>query len=95
MAEKKRYKQGHFLGIGIAIGIPIGIPIGLAMGNIAFGPALGLPIGLAIGAGMERKLNPNPIPLSDREQRNIRRGLWIALAAGSAIAAGLVFFYLS
>ena len=78
--KNKRYKKGHFLGIGIAIGIPLGIPLGLAMGSIALGPAIGVAIGLAIGATMESKYNKNPIELPPEEHKKQKR-LGIILAA--------------
>jgi hypothetical protein len=85
--ETKRYKKGHFIGLGIAIGIPIGVPIGLALGNIAYGPAIGLPIGLLIGYLMEKNLNKNPVPISYQEERKIKK--WLMIASGF----GLVLFF--
>jgi di/tricarboxylate transporter len=80
--EKKQYQKGHFVGMGLAIGIPIGIPLGLAIGNIALGPALGLPIGLVIGFMLERKYNPNPIELSEKEVKKRKRVLRATLISG-------------
>ncbi len=74
--RKKRYKEGHFLGIGIVIGLPIGIPTSLIIGNIALGPAIGIPIGLLIGSLLEKKLNPNPIELKNEEIKKQKRILW-------------------
>ena len=84
--KNKRYKKGHFIGLGMVLGIPLGIPIGLAIGSIAIGPAIGVAIGLAIGAAMEQKYNKNPIELAPDEMRKQKK--WGAIFAG----IGLVIF---
>ena len=91
--KKKRYKRGHFLGIGIALGIPLGIPIGLALGNIALGPAIGVPIGVVIGAIMESKLNTNPIELTEKEKKLQKKWGVLALVFGCAVLLLLLASY--
>lgn len=94
MNDETRYKQGHFIGLGIAIGLPLGIPIGLMLGNIALGPALGLPFGLIIGILMEQRFNPNPIPLTEEEKYRQRQwGGW-SVVVGLVVFAVLLTLYL-
>ena len=93
--KQKRYKEGYFIGLGMAFGIALGMPIGLAIGNIALVPALGLPLGLAIGAAMEKKKNPNPILLTKEEKEKRSKVLKIALGVGSVLLlSALVVFFL-
>jgi hypothetical protein len=92
-AKNKRYKRGHFLGIGIALGIPFGIPIGLALGNIALGPALGVPIGVALGAILESKYNADPIELTEREIRRQKTWGVVFLVIGCIVLLGLLGYY--
>ena len=93
--KEKKYKKGHFIGIGLAIGIPIGIPIGIAMGNIALGPAMGLPIGLAIGYAMESKYNPKPIELTSEEKEKQNKWSLISIGIGLLVLAAIVYLYFS
>ena len=92
---QKRYKQGHFIGLGMAIGIPLGMPIGLAMGNIALGPVLGVALGIPIGVAMEKKNNPNPILLTAEEKKVKKRNLLIVLSIGVImLATGVITYFL-
>ncbi len=94
MNNETRYKQGHFIGLGIAIGLPLGIPIGLMLGNIALGPALGLPFGIAIGVLMEQRLNPHPIPLTEEEKARQRKWGWWGMVIGMVVFVLLLALYL-
>jgi len=91
--KNKRYKKGHFIGIGIAIGIPLGIPIGLAMGSIAIGPAIGAGIGVVLGAVMENKYNKKPIELSPKEHRKQKKYGIILAAIGFILFIVLASIY--
>jgi len=93
--EQKRYPEGHFMVVGVAIGISMGIPIGVALGNIAIGPSLGVPMGIIIGTVLEKKKNPNPIPLTDKQIRSKRIGLIIGLVLGVVfLITGAIVFLL-
>jgi len=91
----KRYNKGHFIGIGIAIGLPLGVPIGVAIGNIALGPAMGLPFGLIIGLLMEKKLNPNPIEISDEEKARQKKLSWIGIVIGILLLISVIALFLA
>lgn len=67
------------MAIGIAIGIPLGIPIGLLLDMIAIGPAIGVALGAGIGAYMEKKYNPDPLPISAEDDKQ-RKKVILALA---------------
>jgi len=94
MEQTKRYKKGHFLGIGIAIGLPIGMPIGLILGNIAYGPVIGSFIGIILGIIMERRLNINPIFPSSEELLKRNKWLWISFTLGMLIFSLLAILYI-
>ncbi|WP_319508975.1 hypothetical protein [uncultured Methanolobus sp.] len=87
--EEKRYPKGHFIAIGMAIGIPLGIPIGLLLGMIAIGPAIGVAIGVGIGTYLEKKHNPNPLPMTIEEEKQRKK---ILLALGGIFLLGLFAF---
>lgn len=91
--NKKRYRKGHFIGIGVAMGIPLGLPFGVAIGNIALGPALGLPIGLAIGIAMEKKLNTDPIEPTEDDKKKQKIWSYIGITIGLMLAIGLAILY--
>ncbi|MCQ6962514.1 DUF1269 domain-containing protein [Methanolobus chelungpuianus] len=77
--QEKRYPRGHFMAVGMAIGIPLGLPIGLLIDMIVIGPLIGVAIGAGIGAYMEKKYNPNPLPISVEDDRQ-RKKIILALA---------------
>lgn len=93
--KQKRYKKGHFFGLGIAIGIPLGMPIGLALGNIGIGPAIGAIIGIPIGFALEKKNNPHPIPLTKEEKRKKKKIASILIGAGIILFSifAMLFFF--
>lgn len=66
--QDKRYPKGHFMAIGMVIGLPLGIPIGIVLGMIAIGPAIGLALGVAIGTILEKRYNPQPLPMSAEQE---------------------------
>ncbi|ETA67845.1 hypothetical protein MettiDRAFT_1281 [Methanolobus tindarius DSM 2278] len=70
--QEKRYPKGHFVAAGMLIGLPLGIPIGMVLGIFAIGPAIGIVLGLGVGWYLEKKYNPEPLPLApeDEDQRN-------------------------
>lgn len=80
-AKPQRYREGHFMGIGIAIGMLIGFASGLILGIVTgdtsmfiiLGPGGGLAIGVAIGAALEKKYNPNPRPPTPEEKKMLKR----------------------
>jgi hypothetical protein len=76
--KKKKYPEGHFLGMCMGIGIAIfsgfGIPISIATNNFGFigiGPALGVAFGLSIGQSIENKYKKEGRirPLTVKEQK--------------------------
>ncbi|WP_406660149.1 hypothetical protein V7O66_09860 [Methanolobus sp. ZRKC3] len=87
--QNKRYPKGRFMGLGIAIGLPLGIPIGLLLGMIAIGPVIGVVIGLGIGTYMEKKHNPNPLPLAAEEEERRKK---IMMALGAFFLLGVLAF---
>ena len=90
----KRYPENYFLNQWMALGIPLGLPVGLALGNIALGPAIGVALGVGIGSIIEKKKNPNPIPLS-KEVKSRQRKFGIAaiiLGIIIAIIATIMYF---
>ncbi|SFM47472.1 hypothetical protein [Methanolobus profundi] len=90
--QEKRYPKGHFIAIGMLIGLPLGIPIGIAMGIMAIGPAIGLALGLGIGTYLEKKHNPNPLPMTPEEEDQRRKIL--AVLAGVFLLGILMFIAL-
>ena len=96
--EKKKYPEGHFVGMWTAIGIAIfsgvGIPLSIVTKNIAFigiGPALGVAIGISIGQSVENKYKKQGKirPLTKKE----RQGKEIAVYAGiGALILGVIAF---
>ena len=96
MKKQKRYRDGHFMGIGIAIGILLFMPFGFVFwilidnpGFIGIGPAIGVAIGISIGSALEKKYNPNPRPPTPEEKRMIKR--LTILLIGTFILGLLVF----
>ncbi|MDW7733004.1 MAG: hypothetical protein SCH66_11320 [Methanolobus sp.] len=87
--QEKRYPKGHFMAIGIAIGLPLGILIGLLLDMIAIGPAIGVALGVAIGAYMEKKYNPNPLPISPEDENRRKK---ILLVVGGIFLLGVLAF---
>lgn len=95
MKEKKRYKKGHFIEMGLVIGIPCGIPIGLILGNIALGPLLGVILGLGTGYLLESIFNKNPIELKEKERSKIKKMSWIGFIIGLAVFFSILIIFLS
>lgn len=90
MSEKKKYKKGTFIALGIAIGLPLGFPIAMAMDMIALGPALGLPLGIAIGIILEQRMNKDAEePSKEERRRSLRFGVSV-LILGVLILAALI-----
>ncbi|WP_319508769.1 hypothetical protein [uncultured Methanolobus sp.] len=87
--QEKRYPKGHFIAVGMVIGIPLGIPIGLLLGMIAIGPAIGVAIGVGIGTYLEKKYNPNPLPMTVEEEKQRKK---ILLALGGIFLLGILAF---
>jgi hypothetical protein len=73
--QNKRYPKGYFLSIGIAIGVSLGVPIGLSLGMIVIGPMIGIAIGIGIGTYMEKKHNPNPLPISAEDEKKNEKAI--------------------
>lgn len=96
MSRDEKHTKGYYLGLGLAIGIPLGIPIGLMLGDIALGPAIGIPIGLIIGILLEKRLNKEPIQLSEEDQEEQKNFSWILLLLAVVIfalfLAGFILF---
>ena len=93
MKNERQYIEGHFIGIGISIGLPISVPIGLALGNIAIGFVLGLPLGLCIGIAMEKTLNKNSVPLTQKQKTRLRRWSSIGTSIGLVVILSLILIY--
>lgn len=87
--QNKRYPKGRFMGLGIAIGLPLGIPLGIISGMIALGPAIGLALGVGMGAYMEKKYNPDPLPLTAEEAERRKK---LMLALGVFFLLGVMAF---
>ncbi|KXS44590.1 MAG: hypothetical protein AWU59_406 [Methanolobus sp. T82-4] len=85
--QEKRYPKGHFMAVGIAIGLPLGIPIGLLLGMIAIGPAIGVALGVAIGTYLEKKYNPDPLPVSPEDESKRKK---IILVLGVIFLLGVL-----
>jgi hypothetical protein len=94
MIENKRFKEGDFIGMGIAIGIPIGVPIGLILDSLPLGLAVSLPFGLAVGGFLEKNYNQNPIRLTETEKNRRKKWSLILIGVGLIILAGLAMAYL-
>ncbi|WP_406656217.1 hypothetical protein V7O62_10180 [Methanolobus sp. ZRKC2] len=75
--QEKRYPKGHFMSVGIVIGLPLGIPIGLLLGMIAIGPAIGVVLGVVVGAYLEKKYNPNPLPITPEDEKRRKKVILI------------------
>jgi hypothetical protein len=86
--QNKRYPKGHFLSICISLGVPLGIPLWLATDNPGMIGA-GVAIGVAIGAGLEKKYNKNPRPLTEEEKKERKKA---ALFGGLVLALGVIVF---
>jgi len=93
--EKKRYKKGHFIGIGIPLGMPLAIPLGLALDNITLGIALGPALGVAIGSVLESIYNPTPLEEEPAGRGGGKAVLLILLGLGVLAGGGLLAFYLA
>lgn len=93
MRNKRQYKKGHFIGLGLAIGIPAGIPVGLAIGNIAFGPLIGTIIGIITGVILEKTLNKNPIKPDEESEIKKRKIYKIGFFTGLLVIAGVITIY--
>ena len=93
MENRKQYKKGHFIGLGLAIGIPAGIPVGLAIGNIAFGPLIGAVIGIITGVILEKTLNKNPVKPDEESEIKLKKIYKIGLIAGLLVLAGVITIY--
>ncbi len=82
-----KYPKGHYIGIVIAycmpVGILLGIPVGMLFKNFAFGlsfaPSLGLVFGVALGTYIEKKHEKELRPLSAKELKLNKFGLFIGL----------------
>ena len=68
-AQRGKYPQGRWMGIGMGLGMLMGLPLGLALQNLAVGPALGLCLGVAVGRSLEEKHKAETRPLTPAEQR--------------------------
>ena len=75
--EKKKYTEGHFVGMCMAIGVAVFAALGLYLGStfkksnyITMGPAIGVLVGLVVGRSIESKykLEGRIRPLSDKEK---------------------------
>lgn len=85
--ETGKYPKGHYLGLSIACCIPIGIvfglPIGMLMKNFSFGlsigPSLGLTLGVVLGIYLEKKHEYKLRPLTPKELKRNKYGLYIGL----------------
>jgi len=96
MSEKKKYKKGTFLALGIAMGLPLGLPIAIAMDKIALGPALGLPFGIVIGIILEQRMNKNAEEPSKAERRkSLRLGVSVFIIGILILAVLILRKYLS
>ncbi|WP_292470063.1 hypothetical protein [Methanolobus sp.] len=87
--EEKRYPKGHFIAIGMLMGLPMGIPIGIVSGMIAIGPAIGIILGVGIGTYLEKKYNPNPLPMTPEEETQRKK---VTLALGGIFLLGILMF---
>jgi uncharacterized membrane protein YfcA len=94
MGNEKQYTKGHFIELGLVIGMPLGVALGLALGNIAFGPLIGAVIGIAAGAILEKKLNKNPIELSEEAKAKKRKYYLITLTVGVIFFVGVLSIFL-
>ncbi|WMW23982.1 hypothetical protein RE474_07685 [Methanolobus sediminis] len=90
--QEKRYPKGHFLAIGMVMGLPLGIPIGIVLGMIAIGPAIGLIFGIGIGLYLEKKYNPEPLPMTPEEEAKRQKN--IMLIGGIFLLGILMFIFL-
>jgi hypothetical protein len=90
--QEKRYPKGHFLPIGMVMGLPLGIPIGIVLGMVAIGPAIGLILGIGIGLYLEKKYNPEPLPMTQEEESQRQKA--IMLIGGIFLIGILMFIFL-
>ena len=79
------------MAMGMVIGLPLGIPIGIVIGMIAIGPAIGLALGTAIGTILEKRYNPEPLPLSQEQEAQRKK---VILALGGIFLLGMIMFIL-
>ena len=89
MEEKKIYKKGDFIAIGMAIGIPIALIIGWAIDNISTGLAISIPMGFGIGLVVEKLWDKNPMAVDEKEKKQQEKWALVGFVAGLVL---LVFF---
>mgnify|MGYP000150330775 CR=1 FL=1 len=100
----KKYKEGHFMGLGIAFGVAFGAAIFTPMfimfdqtAMMGLGPAFGISIGVAIGAALESKYKKEGkiIPLTEEEKaKQKQNGKKVALIGlGLLVLFALVAFF--
>ena len=100
----KKYKEGHFLGLGIAIGVAIGTalftPFFVSSDHSSLsglGPALGISLGVAFGSAIEKKYKKAGliIPLTEEEKakqkRNAKRVVFIGISFLLLFALGALY----
>lgn len=87
--QEKRYPKGHFMARGMILGLPLGIPVGILIGMIAVGPAIGLALGAGIGAYLERKYNPDPLPMTPEEEAQRKK---VLIALSGIFLLGIIMF---
>ncbi|WP_340819634.1 hypothetical protein [Methanolobus sp. WCC4] len=87
--QEKRYPKGHFMARGMIMGLPLGIPIGIILEMIAIGPAIGLGLGVGIGAYLERRYNPDPLPMTPEEEAQRKK---VLMALSGIFLLGIIMF---
>ena len=105
--EEKKYKEGHFLGLGIAIGMSMGVALIMPfavmndmMAFVGLGPAFGMSIGVAIGSALEAKYKKEGkiIPYTEEEKakqkKTGKRILFGGLGVLVILLIGLLVAYL-
>ena len=102
MNEKKKFPEGHFIGMWMGIGIAmfcgIGVPLSVAMDNyglIGIEPAIGVGFGLAVGSAIENKKKSEGLirPLTD-EEKHTRKTLTAGGVALAVLGVALALFVL-
>ncbi len=87
--QQRIYPKGHFIAIGMVIGLPLGIPMGILAGMVAIGPVIGIVLGLGIGTYLEKKYNPDPLPMGPEEETQRKK---VILALGGIFLLGIIAF---